>query len=102
MLFPIQTTINTRLPMSSTNTRNNKTTSTKAKGRPQIDPEICKGCELCVAACPEGVLRMSERSNSQGAPYAEYDPAGACSACKFCAIICPDNAIEIYKFEAGE
>ncbi len=72
------------------------------KGRPQIDSETCKGCELCIGACPEGSLRLSGETNSQGVPYAEYDPAGLCTACKSCAIICPDSAIEIYKFDTGE
>ncbi len=74
---------------------------TGSQGRPQIDPEMCKGCELCLAACPQSVLKLSSQTNSQGNPFAEYDPAGICTACKACAIICPDNAIEIYKFEAG-
>jgi 2-oxoglutarate ferredoxin oxidoreductase subunit delta len=73
-----------------------------SKGRPQIDPEACKGCELCVAACPEGALRLSSRANSQGVPYAEYDPNAVCTACKSCAIVCPDAAIQVYRFETGE
>jgi 2-oxoglutarate ferredoxin oxidoreductase subunit delta len=73
-----------------------------SRGRPEIDTEMCKGCELCVGACPENVLRMSARTNTQGVPFAEYDTSGGCTACKSCAIICPDNAISIYKFERGE
>ncbi len=88
--------------MSKINTEQAKSAGKRSKGRPRIDPEICKGCELCIEACPEGCLKLSARSNSQGVPYAEYDPAVACTACKFCAIICPDCAIEIFKFETGE
>ena len=76
--------------------------ASSSKGRPSIDPEMCKGCELCLAVCPQSVLRLSNQTNSQGNPFPEYIPEGGCTACKFCAIICPDNAIEIYKFEAGE
>lgn len=74
----------------------------RAKGRPQIDAELCKGCELCIAACPEQVLHLSAATNSQGIHYAEFDQFGICTACKACAIVCPDCAIEIYKFETGE
>jgi 2-oxoglutarate ferredoxin oxidoreductase subunit delta len=88
--------------MSKTNTQKGSPAATASKGRPRIDPEICKGCELCIEACPEGCLKLSAHSNSQGVPYAEYDPALPCTACKSCAIICPDCAIEIYRFEAGE
>jgi len=88
--------------MSTLHSREKQGTASGSKGRPYIDPEMCKGCELCVAACPQSVLSMSEKANSQGNPYPEYDPAGVCTACKACAVICPDSAIEIYKFEAGE
>ena len=87
--------------MSVIHSQERKKSASGSKGRPQIDPELCKGCELCVAACPQSVLHMSERTNSQGNPYPEYDE-GVCTACKACAIVCPDNAIEIYKFEAGD
>ncbi|HEQ72589.1 MAG TPA: 4Fe-4S dicluster domain-containing protein [Spirochaetia bacterium] len=74
----------------------------RAKGRPVIDAELCKGCELCVSACPERVLTMAEATNSQGVHVAQIDPEGVCTACKACALICPDCAIEIYRFETGE
>jgi 2-oxoglutarate ferredoxin oxidoreductase subunit delta len=73
-----------------------------SRGRPAIDSELCKGCELCVHVCPEKVLQLSARANSQGFHFAEYNIHGACSACKSCAIICPDSAIEIYKYGSGE
>jgi 2-oxoglutarate ferredoxin oxidoreductase subunit delta len=88
--------------MTTHHPREQKSPRMASKGRPQIDPEICKGCELCISACPQGVLALSTETNSQGNPYSQYDPEGICTACKSCAIICPDNAIEIYKFEAGE
>jgi 2-oxoglutarate ferredoxin oxidoreductase subunit delta len=79
-----------------------KNTVTAGKGRPEIDAEVCKGCELCIAACPQGVLKLSAHANTQGVPYPEVDSSRACTACQFCAITCPDSAIEIYRFEAGK
>ena len=33
---------------------------------PIIDADRCKGCELCVFACPERVLEMSPNINAKG------------------------------------
>ena len=70
-----------------------------AKGKPIINMEKCKGCGLCVAACPKKILRISDNTNAQGINYAECFDKAACIACRSCAIICPDMAIEIEKFD---
>jgi len=69
-----------------------------AKGKPDIDPERCKGCGLCVEACPEHILELAETFNRQGHHYAVCVSPERCTACMFCAIICPDTAIEIWRF----
>jgi 2-oxoglutarate ferredoxin oxidoreductase subunit delta len=69
-----------------------------AKGKPDINSERCKGCGLCVTACPESILEMSETFNKQGHHYAVCVDPGRCTACMFCAIMCPDSAIEIWRF----
>ena len=68
-----------------------------AKGKPQIDPERCKGCGLCVEACPQKILKMSETFNRQGQYYATCVAPERCTACKTCAITCPDLAIQIWR-----
>jgi 2-oxoglutarate ferredoxin oxidoreductase subunit delta len=67
------------------------------KGKPVIDGERCKGCLLCVRACPMKVLAASEAPNSMG-----YYPSGVvaeekCIACGNCYQVCPDVAITVYK-----
>lgn len=69
-----------------------------AKGRPLINSEKCKGCGLCITACPVKILKMSEQVNKQGVHFAECFDESKCIACKFCATFCPDIAIEIEKF----
>jgi len=67
------------------------------KGRPEINRERCKGCELCNMVCPEAILRMAEGFNRKGYHYAEcFDPE-RCTACMSCAVICPDAAIRIWR-----
>jgi 2-oxoglutarate ferredoxin oxidoreductase subunit delta len=69
-----------------------------ARGKPDINAECCKGCGLCVKACPEGILELAETFNKQGHHYAVCGSPEHCTACMFCAIICPDTAIDIWRF----
>ncbi len=60
--------------------------------------ERCKGCELCVSACPKGIIRISEdRLNAKGFRPAEITDQEQCIGCAFCATICPDVVIEVEK-----
>jgi 2-oxoglutarate ferredoxin oxidoreductase subunit delta len=69
-----------------------------SRGRVEIDSEKCKGCALCVGACPEGILGMSRDSfNKQGVPFAQCVEPEKCTACMFCGIICPDSAINVFR-----
>ena len=68
-----------------------------ARGKPEIDQERCKGCELCISACPEHILELSEGFNKQGQRYPICFAPEKCTACMFCAIICPDVAIKIWR-----
>ena len=63
-----------------------------------IDELICKGCALCVRACPKGVLALSKtRLNAKGYHPSEVVNQEACIACASCARTCPDVAIRIEK-----
>lgn len=67
------------------------------KGKPEIDRERCKGCELCTMVCPEAILRMAEGFNHKGYRYSECFAPERCTACMSCAIICPDAAIRVWR-----
>ncbi|MGB8261862.1 MAG: 4Fe-4S dicluster domain-containing protein [Terracidiphilus sp.] len=67
------------------------------RGLLQVDEDECKGCGLCVAACPPTVIRMSERLNHYGYRTAGYTGSG-CTACGICFMVCPEpGAITVYR-----
>jgi 2-oxoglutarate ferredoxin oxidoreductase subunit delta len=67
------------------------------RGTVVIDVEACKGCELCIAACPPGVLEMGEQVNDRGYRFPLLRPG--CTGCKACSQICPDFVFQVYKYE---
>jgi 2-oxoglutarate ferredoxin oxidoreductase subunit delta len=60
-----------------------------------IDVETCKGCVLCVPACPPAVLVMSEAVNSKGYRYPIL--LEGCTGCELCAKVCPDFCFAVYR-----
>lgn len=66
-----------------------------AKGTVTIDVEICKGCVLCIDACPPRVLSMSTPVNHLGYHYPEL--ADGCTGCAACQLICPDFVFEVFR-----
>ena len=61
-----------------------------------IDKNRCKGCELCVKACPQEILSMSKDITVKGYFYAQVHDPSRCIGCRICAITCPDTAIEVH------
>lgn len=62
-----------------------------------IASDRCKGCELCVAACPKHVLALDLTVvNALGYHPIELLDAGLCTSCAFCARVCPDLVFTIY------
>jgi 2-oxoglutarate ferredoxin oxidoreductase subunit delta len=72
----------------------------KVVGEVIIDIEKCKGCELCVDACPHETLAMSDTINAKGYQYA-VQIKNNCTGCMDCALVCPDAAITVYRGKPG-
>lgn len=69
----------------------------KIKGAIVVNQERCKGCRLCVVACPVNVLAMSKQVNAKGYNFAIMENEDACIGCASCGIVCPDGCITVYK-----
>ncbi len=69
----------------------------KSAGRVEIEADLCKGCLLCIEACPPGVLVVSKSLNKIGYRPAEY-LGEKCTGCGICFYICPEpGSIRVYK-----
>lgn len=68
----------------------------KVKGDILLDIEKCKGCELCVGACPQDALEASRQVNQKGYLYI-VKVEDNCTGCTNCALVCPEGAITVYR-----
>jgi 2-oxoglutarate ferredoxin oxidoreductase subunit delta len=67
------------------------------KGWIEVNETYCKGCDLCVNACPPSVISLDlDRLTSKG-----YHPAilasNGCTGCALCALVCPEAAITVFR-----
>ena len=69
----------------------------KIKGAVVIDENRCKGCNLCVVACPTKTLALSTKQlNHKGYAFCQM-AEDTCTGRASCAIVCPDGCITVYR-----
>jgi 2-oxoglutarate ferredoxin oxidoreductase subunit delta len=68
------------------------------RGTVVIDTEACKGCDLCIDACPPEVLVMTTQTvNARGYRFPLL--LEGCTGCAACSAVCPDFVFQVYKYD---
>ena len=63
-----------------------------------FNEERCKGCGLCVTACPKQIISLAkDRINQKGYHPAVVVEMDKCIGCASCAIMCPDTVITVER-----
>ena len=69
------------------------------KGQVMVDREMCKGCMLCLRACPVKILEADTESSASGSYPVKAVNIDKCIACGNCYEVCPDVCIEVYEVD---
>ncbi len=69
----------------------------KIQGKIVVDTERCKGCGVCIEACPTQTIALSPQVNAKGYNYCYMASPEACIGCAGCAVVCPDSCIVVYR-----
>lgn len=63
-----------------------------------FDSDACKGCGLCINACPKKILTLDKgKINSRGYYPAHCINMDDCIGCANCARMCPDACITVER-----
>ena len=63
----------------------------------EVDDLYCKGCELCVNACPQDVMAIDQEHLTPKGYHPVYLSADGCTGCAICALVCPEAALTVYR-----
>ncbi len=64
----------------------------------KFDTDRCKGCGLCVNACPKHIIALArDVINKKGHNPATVTDPDKCISCAFCATMCPDCVITVER-----
>jgi len=74
----------------------------KVKGSIVVNIERCKGCGVCIPACPTTVIALADEVNGKGYHYAYMANPDTCIGCANCALVCPDAVITVYKMKVND
>ncbi|MCG4715616.1 4Fe-4S binding protein, partial [Faecalibacillus intestinalis] len=63
-----------------------------------FDQDLCKGCALCVSACPDKIVEIDKATiNKKGYNPASVSDMDKCVGCANCATMCPDAVITVER-----
>ncbi|MDR3290651.1 MAG: 4Fe-4S binding protein [Methanobrevibacter sp.] len=61
----------------------------------QINPDLCKGCYICIEICPKSVYVISNVANKKDIKIPAPENEKDCITCHLCELECPDQAIYV-------
>ena len=67
------------------------------KGWIEVNDLYCKGCELCLCACPQQVLSINIDQFTPKGYHPVHIFREGCTGCGICALMCPEAALIIYR-----
>jgi len=71
------------------------------RGLVHVNSDECKGCGLCMEACPPKTLHLTDGLNPYGYRTAMYVGDG-CTGCGVCFLVCPEpGAITVLRLSAA-
>lgn len=68
-----------------------------ANGWIEVNALHCKGCELCVQACPQDVMSLDKTQLTPKGYHPVHVHAAGCTGCAICAVVCPEAALTVYR-----
>jgi 2-oxoglutarate ferredoxin oxidoreductase subunit delta len=63
--------------------------------RLNLNTAYCKGCGICIEACPKNAIASSGRIDGKGHVLPQEGDMKRCSGCRLCELVCPDFAIAL-------
>jgi Pyruvate/2-oxoacid:ferredoxin oxidoreductase delta subunit len=72
----------------------------RREGVVEVLEDRCKGCGLCVEACPTHSLRLCDKLNRLGYHPVEFLSETGCTGCGVCFYACPEpDALAVYYLQ---
>lgn len=62
-----------------------------------VDELHCKGCELCVQACPQEVMNLDKTRLTPKGYHPVHLFAEGCTGCAICAVVCPEASLTVFR-----
>ena len=67
------------------------------RGWVEVSQVYCKGCELCIHACPQSVLALDMEHLTPKGYHPAYLIGEGCTGCAICAVVCPEAALTVFR-----
>ena len=75
----------------------------KMKGAIVVNTDRCKGCQLCIVACPKDVIALAQKKvKCPRLSVYRVCTTDDCIGCAACATVCPDGCITVYRKKVEE